>query len=324
MSNAGDHDSLVSLPPGDEDYMDLEDQHVPPHVPQPQFQQQWQQPQFQQQQFPPWWMQPPYVPPQPQAPTPQPHKTNLEKFWTHNPRVWFTQAESAFNTCHVRTEHMKFDLVVAKLAEGTLDSVQSIVEAPELLARPYQALKLRLLEVYQPDTWESVSRVLHFRELGDQKPSQLMDQMLASLPRGEVPGLLFKGIFLDRMPADVRAHVQGAAEDQECRQLAAACDVVWLARVKKSGKVAVVASEAVEEMTEHVAALSVQAAKRGGAANQSKSRGRGKGRGGGRGRGDGRSRGKLPGFTCWRHVQYGEQAWQCEDPGLCSFQPAEN
>jgi len=35
-----------------------------------------------------------------------------------------------------------------------------------------------------------------------------MDEMLAMLPPEELPGLLFKRIFLDHLPSDVRAHVQ--------------------------------------------------------------------------------------------------------------------
>ncbi len=51
--------------------------------------------------------------------------------------------------------------------------------------QPYQALKQRLLKVFQPDQWEAVHSLLHYRELGDLKPSQLMDAMLAALPAGE-------------------------------------------------------------------------------------------------------------------------------------------
>jgi len=306
MAEGGD--VLPPLPPGDEDWEEPQynqQQNVPAGGqlgPQP-----WQ--------FPPWWA--PFGQPPQRAPQPQPHKTNLVAFWTHKPRVWFTQTESAFNRCLVTEERMKFDLVMAQLSEDTLNHVESVVEAPELLERPYHALKTRLLEVYQPDTWEQVAKVLHWRELGDQRPSQLMDQLLATLPPGETPGLLFKGIFLDRMPTDLRAHVQGAAEQQSCRQLAVACDAVWLARVKRPAKVAAVTDQ-VEGVAEQVAAMHVQPTKGGAAAGRGKDRGRG--RGSNRGRGSGRPRGKLPGFTCWRHVQFGSQAWQCEEPSLCSFQ----
>ena len=277
-------------------------------------------PQQQQWQAPPNWR--PYVPPQQYVqPQPQPHKVRLPPFWSHNPRVWFTQAESAFNTCHVGEERLKFDLVVACLGEETLTQVQSVVEIPEQLAHPYQVLKARLLEVYQPDMWEQASRILHFRELGDTKPSQLMDQMLALHPRDEQPGTLFKAVFLDRMPADIRAHVQGLAARQGCRELAAACDVVWHARTSKGrpGTTAAVAEAQEEELVEHVAAMHVQPGKPKGAAGRGKDRGGGRGRGGGKGRGGGRPKGKVQGYTCWKHVQYGDQAWECVDPTICTF-----
>ena len=50
--------------------------------------------------------------------------------------------------------------------------------------------------------------LLQHWELGDLKP-ELMDAMLALLPVGEQPGLLFKGLWLERMLEDVRSHVQG-------------------------------------------------------------------------------------------------------------------
>lgn len=81
-----------------------------------------------------------------------------------------------------------------------------------------------------------------------------------------------------------------------------------------------VVPEPVEELADQVAALSVQPAKKGGAAGRGKDRGRGRGRGGGRGQ----PKGKLPGFTCWRHVQYGDTAFKCESPDLCSFQEQGN
>jgi len=146
MMNGDNMDLDLELnPPGDEDFVPPQQQPGPQQQqPGPQYQQYQPGPQYQQyqpyQQFQPWW--PPYVQPQQQrAPMPQPHRADLTAFWTHNPRVWFTQAESAFNTCFVVDERMKFDLVVKQLAEATLEHVQSIVEAPELLERPYQAKK---------------------------------------------------------------------------------------------------------------------------------------------------------------------------------------
>ena len=41
----------------------------------------------------------------------------------------------------------------------------------------------------------------------DQHPSELMDKILILLPEDEKPGFFFRGLFMDRLPADIRAHL---------------------------------------------------------------------------------------------------------------------
>jgi len=129
-----------------------------------------------------------------------------------------------------------------------------------------------------------------------------MDNLLALLPVGEVTGLLFKTVFLDRLPADVRARVQGAAEHQDCRQLAAAANVIWRARNQKQhATVAAVPEEHVQELTDTVAAEG----------------GRGKGRSGPSGRMPAQPGQRTP-YLCYKHARYCNAAWNCEDPSRCS------
>jgi len=162
--------------------------------------------------------------------------------------------EALFDTFGVVEEQMKFNLVLPTLSQDTLVRVAAIVNAPHLLAEPYTALRAHLFEVYVPDVWEQMSRLLHICELGDMPPSKLMDKMLVMLPQEEQPCLLFKRIFLDCLPADVQRHVQGGARQQQCRKLAAAADVIWQARMqKKLTNVAAVLPSQVEEVTEAVA-----------------------------------------------------------------------
>jgi len=324
MAADGDH-VVLELPPGDDDFVPVGQQ---PHVgdgnvfvPPQQFQappQQFQAPPQYMWPPPPWaqWM--PHPQP-PQLPVAQPHKVKLTDFWTHQPAIWFTHAEAIFATYNITEEAMRFNLVLPTLAQDTLPRVAAIVTAPYVLAAPYSALKARLLEVYQPDVWEQSTKILHYREMGDLKPSQMMDEMLALLPAEEVPGLLFKTIFLNRLPSDIRAHVQGEARQQECRQLAAAADIIWQARnQQKTAMLAAVPVAQVEELTEAVAAVKIQ--------QPNNSRGGGRGRG--RVRGKGRS-GQTPRTTnpptnqrtpylCFKHARFGDAAWDCEDPGRCS------
>jgi len=303
-------------PPGDDEFVppggdqQQQQQHIPPPY---QFFQQ------HQQMFQHWWMVPPPPAPQPQAQQQaEPHKVKLTAFWTHNPQIWFSHAEALFGTYRVMEERAKFNLVLPTLSEETLIRVAAIVTAPHLLAAPYTALRARLLEVYMPDVWDLTTRLLHYRELGDMLPSQLMDEMLAILPEGEVPGLLFKTIFLNRLPADVRAHVQRAARLQPCRELAAAADEIWRARNQpKPAKVAALPPVQADDLVETVAAMALGNGKTGGNNSSRGPRRGGSGRGRGRGSG-GRQSGQKVAYLCFRHAKFGDAAWECEDPGRCS------
>jgi len=192
------------------------------------------------------------------------------------------------------------------------------VNAPHLLAMPYTALRACLLEVYMPDVWDQTTRLLNYRELGDMLPSQLMDEMLAILPEGKVPGLLFKTIFLNRLPADVRAHVQRAARLQQCRELAPAADEIWRARYQPTpAKVAALPPVQADDLVEAVAAVALSNSRTGGSSSSHGPRRGGSGRGRGSGSGGRQGCQKLA-YLCFRHAKFGDAAWECEDPGRCS------
>jgi len=321
----------VPIPPGDDDFEDAEQPHVqggnvpppfvpggvnqnaPPFVPPPQ---------FQQQQFFPWAAPSLFAwPPQHAGVAqqqPQPHKVKLPDFWSHKPRAWFTHAEAAFATYYVMDSRQKFNLVLPSLSEDALDGVSALVELPHLVQLPYEAIKERLLQIYQPDPWEQAGRLLSFRELGDLKPSQLMNSMLALLPCGETTGFLFKKIFLDRLPNDVRTHVQAAAERMTCQELAGMADRIWqacnsarlnvAAAVQSSLPLPPPPSEA--ELADLSDAVAMVSFRKKGPPQKKQSQ-----------QTPARKSGplKVAGFVCWKHAKFGENAHSCEDERRCSF-----
>jgi len=111
---------------------------------------------------------------------------------------------------------MKFDIFVLALNNEQIRRVGAITEMPERFADPYLAIKTRLLEIFQPSKWANIHSILSFKELGGMHPSQLMDELLALHPDGEEPGSLFKGIFLARLPQDMRDHIQSRADNLTC------------------------------------------------------------------------------------------------------------
>lgn len=301
-------------PPGDDDY--VFQQNVPPPV----FQQNVPPPVFQpgngdQQQIP--WPFYPFYPGQPYVAfpgqqqhvqavqQPQPHRVKLGPFWPSKPRTWFTLAESTFQQFYVEDSRMRFNLVLPALSEDMLDRVRAVVDNPEMLADPYAALRARLIEVYQPDVWESYAKLLHFRELGDQKPSQLMDAMLALLPPADQPGGLFKAIFLDRLPSDMRDHVQHRAEAMTCQQLATFADTIWQSRnAKRGGMTAALPTQAqeVEELADTLAAVGLKKK----FWPQPKKKGE--------------KKGGQETTLCWKHARFGKKAYECVDKGTCTWQ----
>ena len=66
----------------------------------------------------------------------------------------------------------------------------------------YEMLKKHLIDMFGLSKCERASRLLHFRPLGDSKPSTLTDEMLA-LFGDHLPCLLFEQFFLERLPEDI-------------------------------------------------------------------------------------------------------------------------
>ena len=151
----------------------------------------------------------------------------LPTFWTSQPEVWFAQAEAQFNLRGITFDATKYYYVLAALDQETATRVLDLISQPPA-ENKYQARKTRLSETFGLDKHERASRLLHFRPLGDSKPSALMDEMLALL--GDHPPCLhFEQLFLERLPEDIRIQLVDAKIDDH-RQLAKRADALWSSR----------------------------------------------------------------------------------------------
>jgi hypothetical protein len=132
-----------------------------------------------------------------------------------------------------------------------------------------------------------------------------MDKMLGLLSAGTKPDEVFMGLFMDRLPVEMRAQL--SLQDYESpRHLAAAADLIWDAR----GPTAVIPP-------------AVNAVMRDGRNRSRSPSGKG-GRGGGR-----RPRTSTPGpGLCFYHRRFAEKAHRCEPPctwaGNAPAAPAHN
>ena len=154
----------------------------------------------------------------------------LPDFWTEDPDLWFLHAESAFRNAQITKSRTKFDHIVQKLPQKIMISVRSLIMGfGASSATPFEDLKNKLVSSYTLSLWQRVSKLIHHPGLGDRRPTALMDAMLALLPEDEVPGSLFLGLFLERLPVEMRDHLV-AKEFKNPSEMALYADNLWDAR----------------------------------------------------------------------------------------------
>uniref|UniRef100_A0A0L8H6I7 DUF7041 domain-containing protein n=1 Tax=Octopus bimaculoides TaxID=37653 RepID=A0A0L8H6I7_OCTBM len=105
------------------------------------------------------------------------------------PQFW-PKAEVQFNVHRITSDLTKYSYVVVALDEDTSTRVLDILIQPTATHK-YTTLKDRLVEFRWSD-WEAAAKILE-EELGDTKPSELMDKMLALVPPPQE-------IFLHKLP----------------------------------------------------------------------------------------------------------------------------
>ncbi len=145
----------------------------------------------------------------------------LPQFWQAHPRVWFVQAEAQFHTRNITADDTKYHYVVASLDQDTACRVVDLLEAPPA-GNKFTALKDRLIGTFAPSERERARALLDMPELGDERPSALMDKMLALLGNHN-PCFLFRELFLERLPDSI-CRILIHSNVQDLRQLALAAD----------------------------------------------------------------------------------------------------
>lgn len=151
----------------------------------------------------------------------------LPTFWASHPRVWFAQAEAQFATRNITGDDTRFHYVVAALDQDTASRLLDLLDNPPAAGK-YNAIKDRLVATFALSRYERAGRLLDLPELGDERPSALMDKMLALLG-DHPPCFLFHRLFLDRMPESIRGVLVHSGEE-DSRALAKRADQLWEAQ----------------------------------------------------------------------------------------------
>ena len=217
----------------------------------------------------------------------------LPTFWTDSPEVWFLQAEAQFENKRIVTSRTKFTHCLAALPQDVACRLLDLIRSPP--AEPYEALRSRLIQMYTLSDFQRYQALQSLPLLSDQRPSELMDKMLILLPEDEKPGFFFRGLFMDRLPSDIRAHLLSESINDP-RRMALRADELWMVRGRS------VPVQVISDQYEDVNALPRRSSssRSGGRSSVPRSSSRAE---------DDRGSG-----VCWYHRRWGDAASKCRAP----------
>lgn len=233
----------------------------------------------------------------------------IPDFWEDQPRVWFIRTE-AILAPQKMGEDNKFNVVVSKLTKD------AIVQVTDLLFQPpenkYEALKTRLLQIYEESESRQVQKLIGEMELGEQKPSQLLRRM-RELARGKIPDETLRILWQGHLPQSARA-VLAVTETLDLDNLSVIADkIVETTRPVQVAETQVYSGQTStsgthEQILAEIAKLSVRL--------NNMERGRSAQRGN-RDRGRQRScsrNPKSPDWLCFYHYRFKTRAQKCVQP----------
>ena len=159
----------------------------------------------------------------------------LPDFWVEDRTVWFLQVDAKFWRANITRSRTKYEYVIPLLPPKVLTQCRDIIIAAsgDEEQDPFGRLRERLVGSYTPSKWQLAYQIIHHPDIGDRRPSQLMASMLALLPDGERPGILFQAHFLERLPADMRKTL-GTVKFESCREMAAHGNLIWDAAMEQT------------------------------------------------------------------------------------------
>ena len=205
----------------------------------------------------------------------------LPQFWPADPDLWFAQAEAEFTLRNITDEKTKYSYLVAALPQETARRVRDVLKTPPAEDR-YAKLKRRLEVTFLLSEADRANRLLEIGEIGDRKPSELMDEIQALC--GE-HGLCFlaKQIFINTLPQAIRLQMNDVnfTDPQEAARTA---DSLWSTvqhHERKKNSVSAVSKKSQQSQPVHTQSADSKPTKQG---------------------------------YCFFHQRFGNEAFRCKSP----------
>ena len=279
-------------------------------------------------------MNPPTIPNLPTIPNPASSNSTAElatvtvasripDFWCDQPRLWFVQCEAILGPQKLSDE-ARFNLVVTKLGKEVIQQVSDILLRPPE-TKKFDALRERLLKVYEESEVKQFQKLLSGMDLGDQKPSQLLRRM-KDLAREKIPDKTLRIMWQGHLPSAVRA-VLAVSDSQDLENLAAIADkIMETSRPMQVAEVQASTSSDTSFILAEIAKLSMKVREMERSRSQNRRNFnrnyRSKSRSASRGRNMSRRTPDSPNWLCYYHHKFRQRAMKCVEP--CAWKKADH
>lgn len=130
------------------------------------------------------------------------HSVKTCTIWRDHPNTWFNQLDAKFRANNVRSDDLKFCLVIDNLDKETMLEVADVLDNPPE-DNKYQKLKDTLISRLTDSDEKKWKKLLTDLELGDRKPTSLLREM-RTLTGNAVSEQMLQTLWLQRMPVRVQ------------------------------------------------------------------------------------------------------------------------
>jgi len=197
-------------------------------------------------------------------------------FWKGDPAIWFAQIEAQFALSGITNDTTKYFHVISAVDTGILSQVADIIQTPPATEK-YDTLKTRLIDISTDSKDKKLRKLLSDVELGDRKPSVLLNEM-QRLGGNALSNELLKSLWLQHLPVTTQSCL--AVTKGSLDELARLADQV--AEIGQPRSVAAVSSDKTAELLQtlikEVAELKLERQSRSDKAFQPRSQSRSKSR----------------------------------------------
>ena len=134
---------------------------------------------------------------------PNASKIKLPEFLSSDPCLWIQICESVFETFKLKSNRDKFNVLITHLPTSILSKCKDV-----LAKQSYLDLVARLEQLFARNPYEQFTALMAVPPLQPmQRPSDLLGNMLSCIQDQETSSWIFKCLFMQRLPTQLRAHL---------------------------------------------------------------------------------------------------------------------